>query len=77
MSVTEEINDRVQQLPERTQAEVLNFVEYLLAKAERGQARREEREWSRHSLLLAMRGIENENGPEYTAEDLDEYFFSS
>jgi hypothetical protein len=77
MSVTEEINDRVQQLPERTQAEVLDFVEYLLAKAEREQARREEREWSRLSVLLAMRGIENENGPEYTTEDLEEYFSSS
>lgn len=77
MSVREKINDRVQQLPERTQAEVLDFVEYLLAKAEREQARREEREWSRHSLSLAMRGIENESGPEYTAEDLEERFSSS
>ncbi|PSQ86531.1 MAG: hypothetical protein BRD42_04790 [Bacteroidetes bacterium QS_3_64_15] len=77
MSVTEEMNDQVQQLPERTQAEGLDFVEYMLAKAEREQARREEREWSRHSLLLAMGGIEDENGPEYTAEDLDEHFSSS
>jgi len=76
MSVTEKINERVQQLPERTQAEVLDFVEYLLAKAERQQARREEREWSRQSISLAMRGIE-EDDPEYTAEDLEERFFSS
>jgi hypothetical protein len=38
MSVTEKINERVQQLPERTQTEVLDFVENLLAKAERQQA---------------------------------------
>jgi len=40
MNVTEKTNERVQQLPERTQSEVLDFVEYLLAKAERQQARR-------------------------------------
>jgi hypothetical protein len=77
MSVAEKINERVQQLPERTQAEVLDFVEYLLAKAERQQARREEQEWSRTSLSLAMRGMEDENGPEYTAEDLEERFSKS
>jgi hypothetical protein len=74
MSITEKINDRVRQLPERTQAEVLDFVEYLLTKAERKQARGEEREWSRQSLSLAMRGMENENGPEYTVQDLEERF---
>jgi hypothetical protein len=77
MSVTEKIVERVQQLPERTQVEVLDFVEYLLAKAERQQARREERAWSQHSLSLAMRGMEDEKGPEYTSEDLKERFPSS
>lgn len=77
MNVTEKINERVQQLPERTQSEVLDFVEYLLAKAERQQARQAEQEWSRQSLSLAMRGMEDENGPEYTAEDLEERFSSS
>lgn len=77
MNVTEKINERVQQLPERTQSEVLDFVEYLLAKAERQQVRQEEHEWSRTSLSLAMRGMEDENGPEYTADDLEERFSSS
>ena len=77
MSVTEKINERVQQLPKRTQAEVLDFVEFLLAKAERQQARQEEQEWSRQSLSLAMRGMEGEEGPEYTAEDFEERFSSS
>jgi len=35
MNVTEKTNERVQQLPKRTQAEVLDVVEYLVAKAER------------------------------------------
>jgi hypothetical protein len=77
MSVVEKISERVQQLPERRQAEVLDFVESLVAKTEREQARREEREWSRQSLSAAMRGMEDENGPEYTAEDLEECFSSS
>lgn len=48
-----------------------------LAKAERQQARREEQKWSRTSLSLAMRGMEDENGPEYAAEDLEERFSKS
>jgi hypothetical protein len=76
MSVTEKIYERVRQLPERTQAEVLDFVEYLFAKAERQQARREEQEWAQKSLSSAMRGMEEEKGPEYTADDLQERFSS-
>lgn len=76
MNVVDKINERVQRLPERTQAEVLDFVEYLLAKAERQQARHEEKEWSRYSLSLAMRDMD-ESGPEYTSEDLKERFSSS
>ncbi|MFO8232343.1 MAG: hypothetical protein R6U20_06735 [Longimonas sp.] len=52
-------------------------MEYLLAKAERQQARREEQEWSRQSLSLAMRGMEDENDPEYTAGDFEGRFSSS
>ena len=77
MNVAEKINKQVRRLPEQTQSEVLDFVEYLLAKAERQQVRREEQEWSRTSVSLAMRGMEDENGPEYTGEDLEERFSSS
>lgn len=70
MGVAEKINQRVRQLPERAQAEVLNFVEYLLAKAEREQDRRA---WSEASLALALRGMEEEE-PEYTDDDLQERF---
>ncbi|WP_263790415.1 DUF2281 domain-containing protein [Salinibacter sp.] len=44
MKVAEKINKQVQRLPEQTQAEVLDFVEYLLTKTERVQAREEEQE---------------------------------
>lgn len=77
MSVAEKIDERVRRLPERTQAEVPDFVEYLLIKEERRQARREEQEWSRLSLSLAMRGMGDEDSPEYTSEDLEERFCAS
>ena len=43
--------------------EVLDFVEYLVAKAEREAARQEERAWSDLSLAFAMRGMEDEDTP--------------
>ena len=76
MSVAEKIDERVRQLPERTQAEVLDFVKYLLTKEEWRQARHEEQEWSR-LVSLAMRGMEDEDGPEYTSEDFEERFSAS
>lgn len=77
MNVAEKINKQVQRLPEQTQAEVLDFVEYLLTKTEREQAREEEQEWTGFSLAAAMRGIEEETEPEYTQGDLEERFTSS
>jgi hypothetical protein len=53
---------------------VLDFVEYLLAKAEREAIRREERAWSDLSLSSAMRGMEDEDTPAYTLSDLKAEF---
>ena len=74
MAVAERIHQYVQRLPERFQAEVLDFVEYLLAKAERERMVQDEKEWSDLSLSLAMRGMEEEEGPDYSAADLKETF---
>ena len=79
MPVSERINERVRQLPEDAQAEVLDFVEFLLAKSEREtaeqeSARQEERAWSHFSLSSAMRGMEDEDGPDYSEDDLKERF---
>jgi hypothetical protein len=75
MAVAEKIEEYVRRLPERLQAEVLDFVEYLLAKAERESATREEREWTQLSLALAMRDMEeDEEDPDYSASDLKESF---
>jgi hypothetical protein len=70
MALTEKIQEYVDRLPAAFQAEVLDFVEYLLAKTEREAVRQEERAWSDLSLALAMRGMEDEDAPTYTLSDL-------
>ena len=74
MVITERIQRRIQELPASFQTEVLDFVEYLLAKADRETLRQEERDWSSLSLTLAMRGMEDEEAPAYTTSDLKVVF---
>mgnify|MGYP001189139887 FL=1 len=66
MAITEQIQVYVQQLPTASQTEVLDFIEYLLAKAEC----QEERECSELSLSLALRGTEEDEKATYTTTDL-------
>ena len=56
--------------PHCLQSEVLDFIEYLLSKAERDISRRESEVWSDLSLTSAMRGMEKEETPLYTVADL-------
>ena len=74
MVITEKIQQRVQRLPVSFQIKVLDFVEHLVAKAERETTRQEEKAWSNLSLPLAMRGMEDEHTPTYTIDDLKEVF---
>lgn len=74
MDVSEKISERLQRMPEHVQAEVLNYAEYLLARAEGEEAREGDRDWSRMSLISAMRGIDTEDDPEYTLDDLEQRF---
>jgi hypothetical protein len=69
MLVAEKIHQNVQKLPETSQAEVLDFVEYLLSKSEREAMRLEELSWSDFSLASAMRGMGDENTPTYTVAE--------
>jgi hypothetical protein len=66
MIITEKILAYVQRLPAPLQSEVLDFIEYLLAKAERDIPHRESEAWSGLSLTSAMRGMETEETPSYT-----------
>ena len=70
MAIAEKIQLYVQKLPSLFQAEVLDFIEYLLAKAER----QEDSDWSELSLTFAMRGMEEEETPTYTPADLKVVF---
>ena len=70
MAITEKIQQYLHKLPVSLQAEVLDFVEYLLAKAERDIPDRESSTWSHLSLTAAMRGMEDEETPSYTTADL-------
>jgi len=74
MVLAERIQRRVERLPAALQAEVLDFVEYLLTKTEREAVLRESRDWSDYSLSLAMRGMEDEETPTYTVSDLEVKF---
>jgi hypothetical protein len=70
MALDERIHQYIQKLPLFLQAEVLDFVEYLIAKTER----QEEGDWTNLSLVLAMRGMEDEATPEYAVTDLKVIF---
>jgi hypothetical protein len=70
MALIEKIQSYVQRLPTPVQAEVLDFVEFLLSKSEH----REERDWSGVSLASAMRGMEDEDTSLYTLSDLKVVF---
>jgi len=70
MVVTERIKEHVQKLPPSLQAEVLDFVEYLLLKLGRETSQKDELAWSNLSLTLAMRGMEDEDMSVYTTADL-------
>ena len=74
MTLTDKIQASVQKLPTAYQAEVLDFVEYLLAKTTRDAREQEESLWSDLSLTLAMRGMGDEDIPQYTEADLKVIF---
>lgn len=74
MVVAERIREHVQKLSEPLQAEVLDFVEFLLLKVERESAQQDELGWTNFSLTMAMRGMEDEDTHTYTTADLKVVF---
>ena len=74
MLLSERIQEYVDRLPALFQAEVLHFVEYLLAKAEHEEIQQEREDWSTLSLSTAMRGMEDEDTSAYSAADLKVVF---
>jgi hypothetical protein len=74
MVITDRIQQHLEKLPASFQAEVLDFVEYLAAKASHEAVRREAKDWSSLSLAYSMRGMEDEETLTYTASDLKVVF---
>ena len=74
MAIAEKIQETVEKLPIPLQVEALNYIEYLLAKWEREAADDSRLSESQLSLALAMRGTEDEEGPEYSMDDLKVVF---
>ncbi|OGU04776.1 MAG: hypothetical protein A2075_16120 [Geobacteraceae bacterium GWC2_58_44] len=70
MSVAEKLCKHIQDLPESLQAEVLDFVGFLEAKATRQSGGHDYLTQSEISLALAMQGMEDEALPEYSRDDL-------
>jgi hypothetical protein len=69
MALDEKIYEYVQKLPWSLQEELLNFIQYLLVKAEQ----QEKQEWGWLSLSSAMRDMEDE--PElYSMADIKVMF---
>ena len=69
MTLDEKIHQYVQKLPRSFQEELLDFVEYLVMKAEK----QEQRHWISLSLSSAMHDMEDES-VSYSLSDLRESF---
>ena len=70
MKLPQKILQKVTQLPEAAQAEVLDFVDFIESRKGHSQ----EAAWHQFSLAGAMRGMKDEAASEYTAVDLKEPF---
>ncbi|GEM_PF-885099 len=70
MNTVEKIASQARELPEQLQNEVLDFVEFLKTRSEAMDDRQEDLEWSRFSMMQAIRGMENEDWPEISEDDV-------
>jgi Protein of unknown function (DUF2281) len=68
MSVKKLISQKIDNLSENKQIEVLDFIDFLLKK----NLEEENEQWNQFSLAQAMKGLENDEFPEYTEADLIE-----
>jgi hypothetical protein len=72
MIVAEKITKRIASLPVSVQTEILNYVEFVARKNQIREGQSEDTNWSEFSLNQAMKGLENEDSPEYNELDLKE-----
>ncbi len=69
MAVADRIQKYVEQLPERFQAEVLDYVQFLLSKVQRETLGQDRADWTVFSVENAMRGMEDEEAS-YSENDI-------
>lgn len=75
MAINERIQESFEKLPSELQVEALDFIEYLLTKAQHeAEQQADDTHWKNLSLALAMQGLEDETGPVYTEADLKVVF---
>ncbi|MFN8499491.1 MAG: DUF2281 domain-containing protein [Anaerolineae bacterium] len=74
MAIADKIQQTVQKLPAALQAEILDYAEYLAEKWARDTGDESQISEASLSLALAMRGMEDEEGPEYGLDDLKVLF---
>ena len=74
LKTIEKITKRIIKLPKKSQVEVLHFVEFLLSKSGATEEEYNNQKWNRFSLEQAMKGLENDDLPEYYESDLKEKF---
>ena len=72
MKTIDRINQRIKNLPEKSQKEVLNFVDFLLSKTGKIDNDFNISNWNQFSLDQAMNGLEEENIPLYNENDIKE-----
>lgn len=72
MTIKQIIQEKIDTLPESKQAEVLNFLNFLIESQINLNSQHENDEWAEFSLAQAMQGLENDLSPEYTEQDLIE-----
>lgn len=72
MVISEKISQKVEKLPVAIQLEVLDFVEFVTQRAKKINSEVEREQWTEFSINQAMKGLEEEETPEYTEADLKE-----
>lgn len=72
MKTIERINQRIKALPEKSQKEVLHFVEFLLSKTGKIENDLSFSDWNEFSLNSAMKGLEKDDLPIYNENDVKE-----
>ena len=70
MTIEQIIQSKIGILPESKQAEVLNFLNFLITSQTEVDAGQANAEWSQFSLEQAMQGLEDDLLPEYTEQYL-------